>query len=811
MAATAAPRRGRLTAPIFLLSMVALAYQVALMRILAIAQWHHFAYMIISVAMLGFGASGTILALAPQAAARRAHALLPACAWAAAASLTVCYALAQLIPFETFELLARPVHFGYLAMLYGVLALPFFLIAACLAMAFMMQPEAIARLYGANMVGSGLGALGVMGLLFFVEPSRVPFVLTVPAAGAACLLMRGRGAPRAMLALLTLALVAAALWHVPIRLSQYKGLAYARLWPDAEVVAQTHSPASLITAVTSTLIRETPGQISAYPMSELGPIPSQVGLYYDGGGVSVVNRFDGSFEAFAYLDYVTAALIYRLVETPRVCVIGPGGGTDVLAALAHGASHVTAVEADPRTFQLVRDELGPFSGYLYDRPDVTAVVAEGRAFLRSSETQYDVIHIGLLDSFTAAAAGALALNESYLYTVEALASYLDSLTPQGVLAITRWLKSPPRDALKMFATAAAALEQAGVEEPKGHLVLIRSWNNALLLVTREPLSGPRIEAVRQFCRERQFDVCYYPGMAEEEANRYTILERPVYHRFAMAVLFGDRAAALRDYPFYVTPATDDRPYFFRFFKWRGAAILAPMLVRNTAPIIEWGYLILWACLAQSVAGGACLIALPLVFGRRRDGLGGRRRWILAAFWTIGLAYMFLEIAMIQRFMLFLAYPLYAISVVLAALLVFSGLGSFFAGRFQARRAPLIAWAVAGITFAAVAYLRGLPWVFAACGAWDDASRIGLSIVLIAPMAFCMGIPFPILLRTVADRSPSLLPWAWGVNGCASVAGASTATIIAIHAGFGVLVGLALGLYVAAGLAASRLMLPGATD
>jgi hypothetical protein len=786
---------------------VGIAYQIALMRVFSVAQWHHFAYMIIGMAMLGFGAAGAALAVfRPRLRGhertwlRTAAALLPL-------GLCGCYVLSQKIPFETFQLVAQPRQLGYLLALYVVLSVPFFLVSTCTTLAFFLEPASIARLYFFTMLGSGLGAAGVVGLLYAAHPDVLPYWLSVAASLAHLLLVRGArwGRLRGYGLLCLFAAIAVMGRLEPVRVSEYKGLSYARLLPDARVIEERCSPLSVITAVRSALIRETPGQIGNYSVSRLGPLPAQVGLYFDAGSVSPVNEFrDGSLDRFTYLDYVTSALAYRLIERPRALVLGAGGGTDILSALWHGAAHVTAVEVDPSVHFMMRHSLQAFSGGLYERGDVTAVLAEGRGFLQAHPETFDLVHLPLFGAFNAAAAGVYALNESYLYTRESFDLYLSRLSDRGVLSVNCWLKIPPCEAIKLFATAAEACARFGIADPGRHLAFVRSWNNATILVTRSPFTENQVEAVRRFCMDRGFDLCYCPGICAEETNRFTVLDREVYYEAALAILSPEREAFYRAYPFYVRPATDDRPYFFRFFKWSAAPLLVRTMGMEWAPFVEWGYLALVATVAQSLFASAAFILLPVAVLARRPAGRGVKRWALVYFAGLGGAYMFLEIAAIQRFMLFLAYPVYAVAVVLTAFLVFSSLGSLFAGRFPDRPVPLVAWAVAGIAVPAALYLAGLSWVFAAGAGWPDTVKIAVSILLLAPMAFCMGIPFPTGLQLISNRAEPLVPWVWGINGCASVLGASLATLTAVHLGIRAAAGLAVLLYTVAAVALQRL-------
>ncbi len=824
---------------VFLLSAAGLGYEVALTRILSIAEWHHFAYMIISVALLGFAASGTVIALLGRHLRGREATVYRGAALLLAVALPGSHALVQVIPFETFELLVRKTQFVWLLTLYGVLAVPFFLIACCVLVAFMLESDRVGRVYFANMLGSGVGAAAVTGLLFVVSPDRLPLLLAlvVLAAGSVALPIRTGGLGRWVGGLAVALAIVLWIGAPAIRISQYKGLSYALDLPDARVVATAGSPLAALTAVSSPLIRETPGQISGYPMAELGELPEQIGLYFDGDGVSSVHRFEGSLEPFAFLDYVTPALPYQVVAEPHTAVVGAGGGTEVLNALVHGAAHVTALEVDPAVFRLIGGPLGEFAGGLYERPDVTPVAAEARGWLRAQgDVPFDLIQISLLDSFNASAAGVRALSESYLYTLEAVELYLDRLTENGVLAVTRWLRAPPRDAIKMFATLAEAAERAGIPDPGRHMAFVRSWNTGTVLLSRSPLSAAQVAGIRAWAGARGFDLCWLPGLEASEVNRFTVLDQPVYWEAARRIVASDRAERDRfyaEYPFHVRPATDDRPYFFRFFKWGALGRLTDAYGGRWTDATEWGYLVLLATLAQGLAAGLLVVLAPLLFvfarRRRRGGGGGGQESapaedrgelrastgrVVLYFAALGLAYLFLEIAFIQKLMLFLVHPVYAVAVVLSAFLVFSGLGSALADRLLAGRlgsagagpehkrgphglaAPgrLVGAAVVLIAALAAVYLALLPSLFAAGSGWPDAARIGAGLAVLAPLAFAMGIPFPTGLQVVSARRPELVPWAWGVNGAASVVAPPLATVAAVHAGFTTVVAVSVGLY-----------------
>ena len=793
-----APMRMRwLESGVFLLNGVGIAYQVVLMRVFSIGQWHHFAYMVISIAMLGFGASGALLAVLRPRLEPRLPRWIVAASAGFALSLVFCYAVSQRMPFETSKLATQPGHVWWLLALYLVLALPFFLLSSALTLAFFSVPARVDRLYAVNMLGSGAGAAGVLLLLQCFHPQMLPYGLAFLAAMAYLLMAIATRAKVWPHVAVTLVGVGAVAWYgiTPIRISEYKGLSYALQLPEATVLDEVYSPASVLTAVAADQLRDTPGQIGNYPMSEFGELPNQVGLFFDAGAMSPVLHDEGYPRRFTYLDYVTSAAAYRVVDAPRTVVLAAGGGTYVWSALWHGAPHVTAVDSDPSVLRLMQGPLRAFSGGLYTRGEVMPVFAEGRGFLETHDERYDLISVPALGSFSASSSGVYALNENYLLTVEAIEVYLTRLTDRGVLAIDSWLQMPPRDGIKLFATAAAACRAMGFEEPERHLAMLRSWNNATLLATRQPLSDSAIGALRTFAAERGFDLCWLPGMRPEEANRYTLLDQPYYYDAAQAILRGDADVYYDACAYYVEPPTDRRPYFSRFFTWNTVPELLKHRTFDWVSRVEWGYVALVATLAQAVLVSLICIVLPLVaLAPRTKGQRGKGA-VVVTFGGLGLAYIMLEMAYIQQFVRFLTYPVYAVAAVLTAFLVFSGLGGLWLSRVPTdRRDRATAVAMTALALVALAYLLVLPRVLQPMIALPVLAKAVVTVALLAPLAFCMGVPFPAALQRVSAGRPGLLAWAWGINGCLSVVGTSFATLIAIHTGFPTVVLAALTAY-----------------
>lgn len=818
----------RLLFALLVVSAATLAYQLALMRAFSIALWHHFAYMVISIALLGFGASGTFLSLwwprfsAPRnlGGARRT----PEQAFALfvtlfALSLPTCFAVAQRIPFDPFLLLWDARQLLVLCAYYLVFFLPFFFAATAVGLLLVERAREAPRVYFYNLVGSGLGSLLLVFFLYWVPPERAVLLVYVLVATAALLTLSAfPPRPRVLAAALLVAAFYFFHWSdvLTIRPSQYKTLSVSLNLPQAAIVEQRFSPLGRIDVLRSPAIHYAPGMSLAARATP----PPQLALFIDAETAGALTRFNGDTAPLEFLDWTSAAAPYHLFPDPhsaRVLVLGAGGGSDLLLALYHGSARIEGVELNPQIISLARDTYADFTGRLYARPGVRVHIEEARGFLErtaragSAGPRFDLIQISLLDSLAASTAGVHALNESYLYTTEAFERATDVLSAGGILAITRWLSMPPRDTLKLFATAVAALEARGAARPGEQLALVRSWATATLLVKRTPFTAAELAALKQFCQERLFDLDYYPGIQPAEANRFNRLARSYYFEAAQEILAGGarRAAFLHNYPFHLQPATDNRPYFHHFFRWQALPLLLRTYGRQWLPFLEWGYLILVATLAQAALLSFVLILLPLIVRRRRPAPPPRparvsRLLVFGYFLAIGLGYLFIEIVLIQKFTFFLANPIYTVAVVLTGLLLFSGVGSRLAGLFTHRNSaaagkPALACGLVALLSLAWAFL--LPVILPPLIGVSSVGRVGVSLALMAPLAFLMGMPFPLAWQSLAATRPDWLPWAWGVNGCASVLSAILATLVAMSFGFRVVFCAAAGFYLLAALTA----------
>ncbi|MDK1031529.1 MAG: SAM-dependent methyltransferase, partial [Planctomycetia bacterium] len=728
---------------VFVVSAAALGMELVLIRTLSIGHWHHFSYLVISTALLGFAASGTLITLAQRLFRRSWRLVFWLFALGFAISAPAVFWLSQRVPLDEIQLLWDWRQPGYLFLYYLLYFVPFFCAGSCVVLALTVWAKAVGRMYFFNLLGSGLGAAGFLGLMYVCSPERLLLVVSgmgFLAAAIVCLrVSRPRLVATVVLAAGTLLVFTLAL-PLTIQLSDYKQLVFYSGLPEAEVLAQRHGPLARIDVLKAKGIRSLPGPSLAFT----GTVPEQLLIISDADGTSAINRFKNLDELRCYA-YVGSALPYRLIEKPRVCVIGAGGGSDVCQALVLGAAAVTAIELNPQVVKLVAEDFADFAGNIYSRPDVEVLVADGRSFLERTPQRFDIIQISLLDSLSSSAAGVYALNQSNLYTIEAVGRMLDTLRPGGFLCITRWLKVPARDGIKMLATVAEALRRRGAGKPGRHVAMIRSMVTCTIIVSPQPLSQAHIDSVREFSEERWFDLVWLPDIQPAEANRFNILSRALYHEAASEIFAGNHEALYRNYAYNIRPATDDRPYFFDFFRWRTLPRLIRMMRHERQrwlPFAEWGYLVLTASLAQAVIASAALILLPLGFLKRRQASSGTRAATLLYFSMLGLGYIFLEMGFIQKLTLIIGDPVTAVAVTIAGFLVFSGLGSLSAGRiFKTARATVLS-AVAAIVIIGIWELALLHVAFDALMGLSRQSRILVSLAMIAPLAFFMGMPFP---------------------------------------------------------------------
>ena len=788
-----------------LVSAASLSYEVLLIHLFSIIQWHHFAYMVISLALLGFGASGTLLALFRDKALARFSQLYPTLLSMFAFSALSCFILAQHIPFNPEEILWDAWQPWYLVMLYLLLAVPFLFAAGAIGLVLMRFSGQISTVYSVDLIGAGIGGLGLVLILWWVfAVQALVLIATLALAASFIAIFELRELTRSgLVAVLGISAmsIAIVLSGLNIVMSPYKGMSQVLRIQGAKVIEEQSSPLGLVSVVESPIvpIRHAPG-LSLNATTEP---PQQLGVFINGDAMTVISNFTGDFKELDYLDQLTSALPYHIGKPKHILVLGAGGGSKVLQALRAGVERIDAVELNPKIVNLVQTTYNDFSGAIYKHKQVKVHVDEIRRFIANTENYYDLIQLPLLGSSSSSAAGLHALSENYIYTIEAIQSYLQRLNSGGYLALTHWVKLPPRDTFKSLATVIQVLRNSGLTNPEGRVMLVRGWQTSTLLIKNGLFDRLEIQTLKRFAKDRSFDLAHYPGITRGETNRYNILTEPFYYNAAKTLFGSSTIDFYNQYKFNISPTTDDRPYFFNFHKWSGVFESLSLLEKGGASLIEWGLLVLIATLIQATAIGIVLVVLPLCLLRRKQRLEPATfnvPVVLLYFVLVGLGFMFIEIAFIQKFILFLHHPLYAVSVVLTAFLMFAGLGSGWSSRserqgFQRR---FVGWAIAGIIFFATINILITTKYAEDLSSVSEGLKILIAIVLIAPQAFCMGIPFPSALKVVARNAPSLVPWAWGVNGCVSVVSAVLAVLLAIQFGFVVVITIALVLYALAG-------------
>ena len=786
----------RLTRPlaVALLSAGTLAFEILLVRLFAIEQFYHFAYMAIGIAMLGFGASGTLMALVGRLEDGAAARWFIWSAVLAAGSLVATPALVDRITLDPTQILWDPAQWVRLAAVYLLLAVPFGAAALTILLAINLAAEQPGRIYGASFFGSGLGAVSAIAILWLLDPVHalaVPAVLGSLGAAVAALELGRRSRARIVawaVVFIALAAVWRPLWRLDI--TPYKSLPQVEAYPNARRIAEPTGPLGWIVVAEAPAFRYAPGLSLAFR----GEFPRQFGLFVDGQLAGAATRWESDSAAYAVLDWLPTALPYALGTRDRVLVIGAAGGTEVTNALVHGAREVTAVEL---LADLVRATRGLMSASETDSGDsrVQWVIADARSFTARSRQAFDLVNIGPAGAPSGVAAGVHSLNEDFLHTVEAYVRYLELLDQRGVLAITRWLTVPPRENVRVILTAVEALRRVAPQHVKDGLVVARSWGTATVLVKPSGFSDHEIDALGTWTRARQFDLDWHQGLETPVPGFHVLAEPTLYHAARAAVSGPEDAAAFASgYPFRVHPVDDARPYPHHFLRAGSLGAFLESGRGNWLPFAEWGYIAIVATLLQSALLAGALLLLPTIV-RTRSAFAPRLLPLITYFAAIGLAYLAAEIATIQQLNLLLGHPVYAVAAALTALLVFSGLGSVLSDRVIAERG----WqAGALLAIILAAFAIGALWVVHALQASQLVLRAVAALIMLAPMAFLMGLPFPMGLRSLAAADNVRIAWAWAANGFASVVAAPLAALIALEAGSRILfLVAALGYVVAA--------------
>jgi len=784
----------RQLAGVGLISATLLMTELCLTRIFSVVMYYHFAFLAISIALFGLSASGVFAYVARRLFDRRdTGALL--------ARLSIVYAICTIV--SLFALVRLRVGLSYsphnlalMLTIYALATLPFFSGGLVVTMAISRLASRINAVYAADLTGAAGGCLVLIPLLNWLGAPGV--VLTAAALAVAAAFLFAPAATRARTAaigaaLLVLPLAGQATGLATFDVTDTKGHQGDRVlfskWNSFSrigVYERTHGEWSLS---------------AAYK----GPLPDTRFMDIDSAASTPIIHVDADLSNAQYLRYELTALAYHLktrdsglgirdstvdsnptnstnpashIPNPgfSALVIGPGGGRDLVSALVFGARHVDGVEINPIIADdVMRDRFLAFSGGIYTNPRVRIIVDDGRSFVRRTPNRYDVIQASLVDTWAATAAGAYTLTENTLYTVEAFDDYLDHLTDDGVLTMTRWVF----DGLRLVSLAQAACERRGCDAAS-RLAIVQHDRVATFLMKKSPFTRAEAAKLRAVADRLGFNVLYAPF--EDARGRATpaldAVEGTLPSDYARLIEAPDRARFYDDYQQDIRPTTDDRPFYFHTTKLKDQLHVAfgrTMLFGN-------GLSALLTLLGISVALVILFIVGPLAVagGTPPDGWFG---WLLY-FGALGAGFMLIEVSVLQRFVLLLGHPVYSLTVTLFSLLLGTGIGAGWSRRLEeATLRRSTATAIVGVAAAVLVVIVVATPLVSWAIPFPRAARIAIAVAALAPLGVLLGVPMPAGIRLLSARAPQMVTWAWGINGALSVLGATLAIFIAMNWGF----------------------------
>lgn len=787
-----------------------LVAEVALTRIFSVTIWYHFAFLAISVALFGTGAASVGVHLSghrldPEKTGKHLG--------VAGILLGVTLLFAELVLLQVSSDWSQSLlgEWGKLFVLFAASSAPFLVGGFAVGLAMTRHAAHVHTLYFWDLAGAAVGCLVVIPAMDVLDAPRVlAFTAALAAASGGLLATSGPGpawrAGRLLGPAVGVALAAVVLLA--------PGLVAVR-WAKGERIADKHpewNRWNSFSMVTVMPYLEAGGAkaFSGWGMSPryTGPVAEQKALFIDLNAMTTLTRFRGDFAEVAHgLHDATAFVHVVRPGAKRVCVIGAGGGKDVLAALASGAEHVTAAELNPLIAEgVVRGAYADFTGGLYARPDVTLRLGDGRAIVRELSDELDLVHLSMVDTSAATAAGAYVLSENSLYTVEAFGEYLAKLRPGGMLSVSS-VSLPSLAVGERLATLARAAAKGAAQDPAESVIVISTpWlalPNATLhnvILKKGAFTPEELERAREGAAREGFRATYLPGRAPAAKAGAEAL-------FATILGAKDEAAlraGIDAWPVDVAPPTDDRPFFFYQNRLRDLVrMMSPMERTQAFPFGNGLFILAKVLLVALAMVGACIL-VPLSRTRSRDGGGGEAVEV-SYVCLLGVGFMAVEIGLVQRVTLYLGRPSDGLAVVLFVLLAMGAVGSLRSSapaEVRRRRLPLL---LAGlVTYLVVVFQSGLfQRVLGATATSALSVRIATASVFLAPLGLFLGTALPSFLAAVGERTPGRVPWLWGLNGATSVLGSVLATLVAMHAGISGTLWLGTLAYAAAAVLARR--------
>jgi hypothetical protein len=784
---------------IFLLSLATLLLELALTRVLSVTNWYHFGFLVVSTALLGFGASGVTLSLwtklreqSPLDQALASLALL--FGFVSLAS----FWLMQRVPFQPFRLLLDRWQFVYGLLYYVILSAPFFCSGLAISLLLTRGGREVNRLYAADLLGAGTGCAAVCAVMPVFGGSGSIAVVAVIGVLAALAFSSFR------LCKLTVFSAVAALGMLALAFVGDRAI------PIRVIPEKLNHPLIPVGASPIYTKWNSFSRVEVYHAPALDPERPDPGYYSividvaAGTGMHDLSMGVRNFLAHAQ-QYHPVGVAYVGKEHPKVLVIGSGGGPEVLEGLYFGASSITAVEINPIVCDIVTHRMREHWGGLFEQPEVRLVTDEGRSFVRRSKEKYDAIISVNTYSSTALTSGALTLSETYILTREAFDDYWNHLTQTGTILLMGYNEA------KLAATAREMFARMGLGSPAGHVIAYRGLTT--------PYGRNRLNVgfllQKSLLRREEVDVmAARVGLGSNErwgdGGRPEILYSPFSEptssegAFLTQLLRAPNLEQVYDSTTaYLRPATDDKPFFNQTQRWSVHLGFRSVLGNSRNIPITGGsvaQVTLTLLLVQAVVVGGVLILIPLL-RFHRQGLRARGRWaFLTYFAGLGLGFILIEIVLLQRLQLFLGQPIYTFSVVLASLLVFTGVGSYFAGRIRNVSYQTLCWLLLAVVGGILLTLTAMPLILSWALGFALPLRVSIAVLLVAPLGILLGVPFPTGLRILGEEASPLVPWAWAVNGFFTVIGSVGAMILGMTLGFTAVFIVAAGCYTVAFIA-----------
>ena len=780
---------------LLLISFSLFLYQVCLLRIFSIADYYHFAFMIVSISLLGFGISGSFLYFFINRL-KSPDLILLVFSFGFSVSIILSFLVSNYIPFDSFKIAWETRQIFYLAVYYIFLVLPFFFGGSFIGYAFYRQKKPGVT-YFYNLVGSAAGAIIAIFIMQLLGKDGAIYISTAVGIAATAILVNKKYFKAfAALVVVFIILMASVLAFQPqvmdIRMSPYKSLPTILRFPDSRVIHEEESASARLDIIESPSIRSAPGISLQYQKVP----PPQHGMAIDGDNLNAITRIENEISELEFLEFLPSAIYFTAKPSPEeVLVIEPGGGMDVAGALYFNGKNISVSQNNSLIVNALKGDFSGYSGNIYNNQRVKVFEVSSRNFSKRTDRRFDLVIASLSDSFHPISAGAYSLNENYLFTTESLADLAGILKEDGVLAITRWVQFPPNENLKVLSTLYESLEYLETGDIPDKIFAFRSWSTLTIMFKKDGFNEKEIIKLKEEVKRLNFDIVYYRGATGDEVNIYSVLEEPYFYNYYKEILEGSgdtREAFYEDYYFNVYPVTDDRPYFFNFFRFGQVPDIINFFGKSTQPFGGGGYLILVAALLVSIILSVLFILLPLRIKRINISIKKDIKYIIY-FFCLGFGFFFIELPFIQKFILILGKPSYALAVVLFSIMLAAGAGSFLSSRVRID----MRWVVGFIVAYIILFISSFGYIGDLMISKVLWQRFLFSILAIAPLGFAMGIPFPSAIARVKEKREEIIPWLWAINGCTSVVGSIAAVIISIHFGFFVVIGIAALIYIIA--------------